>query len=170
MLPEAAAACIYFAAQTADLPPAILMTVLRVEAGREGSHSPNGNGTEDFGPGQINTIWLNDIAKAAGRPVEETKTLLQWDGCFNIRMTAAILRLQINQAHDFWTGVGWYHSRLKAESLAYIQKVVTTARRLFGPDIIPTAKVETAITTEAPTQTGQNLPATPAEPTKKDDK
>ena len=137
MLAEAAAACVYFAAKSAQLPPAILMTVLSVEAGHEGTKSHNKNGTDDFGPGQINTVWLAEVAKAAQRPEAETVRLLQWDGCFNIRATASILRHEIDEAHgDFWTGVGHYHSHLPAESLRYIRQIVATARRLFGPTII----------------------------------
>ncbi|GGF27583.1 hypothetical protein GCM10011611_37000 [Aliidongia dinghuensis] len=142
MLPEAAAACIYLAAEAAKLPPPILMTVLTVEAGHEGTHAHNSNGTEDYGPGQINTVWIGEIAQAIRRSPEETRALLQYDGCFNIRVTATLLRRQINAAGEFWTGVGWYHSRNKAESLRYIRRVIATAKRLFGPEII--AKTPTA--------------------------
>ena len=145
MLPEAAAACIYYAAQTANLPPPILMTVLAVEAGHEGTHSPNSNGTEDYGPGQINTVWVGQIARAIRRSPDDTRALLQYDGCFNIRVTASLLRRQINAAGEFWTGVGWYHSRNKAESLKYIRKVIATAKRLFGPGIIAATPSEAAV-------------------------
>jgi hypothetical protein len=144
MLPEAAAACIYYAAQTASLPPPILMTVLTVEAGHEGTHAHNGNGTEDYGPGQINTVWIDEISRAIRQSPTETRALLQYDGCFNIRVTASLLRRQINAAGEFWTGVGRYHSRSKAESLKYIRKVIATAKRLFGPDIIATTPAEAA--------------------------
>ncbi|HLZ68184.1 MAG TPA: lytic transglycosylase domain-containing protein [Aliidongia sp.] len=146
MLPEAAAACIYFAAQSAALPPPILMTVLTVEAGHEGTHSPNPNGSEDYGPGQINTVWVGEIARTIHQSPEVTRALLQYDGCFNIRVTASLLRRQINAAGEFWTGVGWYHSRSKPESLKYIRKVIQTAKRLFGPQIIATTPVAGAAT------------------------
>jgi hypothetical protein len=138
MLPEAAAACIYLAAQAADLPPPILMTVLTVEAGHEGTHSPNPNGTEDYGPGQINTVWVGEIARTIHQSPDVTRALLRYDGCFNIRVTANLLRRQINAAGEFWTGVGWYHSRSKGESLKYIRQVIATAKRLFGPEVIAT--------------------------------
>ena len=92
MLPEAAAACIYLAAQAANLPPPILMTVLTVEAGHEGTHSPNSNGSEDYGPGQINTVWVDEIARTIHQSPETTRALLRYDGCFNIRVTANLLR------------------------------------------------------------------------------
>jgi len=146
MLPEAAAACIYLAAQAANLPPPILMTVLTVEAGHEGTHSPNSNGSEDYGPGQINTVWVDEIARTIHQSPETTRALLRYDGCFNIRVTANLLRRQINAAGEFWTGVGWYHSRSKAESLKYIRKVIATAKRLFGPEIIATTPLPAATT------------------------
>lgn len=137
MLAAAASVCIYLAAQASRLPPAILMTVLTVEGGREGTKSHNTNGTDDFGPGQINTIWLPAVAAAARRTPEEAERLLQWDGCFNIRVTAAILRHEIDAAGgDFWAGVGNYHSHEPQEHLSYLRKVVATAKRLFGPGVI----------------------------------
>jgi hypothetical protein len=139
VLPGAAAACLYLAAQAADLPPPILMTVLVVEGGREGTHSPNANGSEDYGPGQINTVWVAEIARALRQSPEATRALLRDDGCFNIRATAQLLRRQIDAAGEFWAGVGWYHSRTKAEGLRYLRRVVSTARRLFGPGIIAAA-------------------------------
>ena len=144
MLPEAAAACIFYAAQAANLPPPILMTVLTVEAGHEGTHSPNPNGSEDYGPGQINTVWVGEIARAIHQSPETTRALLQYDGCFNIRVTATLLRRQIDEAGEFWAGVGRYHSRTRAESLKYIRKVIATAKRLFGPGIIAATPVPAA--------------------------
>jgi len=154
MLPEAAAACIYLAAQAADLPPPILMTVLTVEAGHEGTHSPNSNGTEDYGPGQINTVWVDQIARTIHETPDVTRALLRYDGCFNIRVTATLLRRQINAAGEFWTGVGWYHSRSKAESLKYIRRVIATAKRLFGPDVIPPTNAAPSTTAAAAPRPG----------------
>jgi hypothetical protein len=146
MLPEVAAACIYAAAQTANLPPPILMTVLTVEAGHEGTRSHNTNGSEDYGPGQINTVWIDQIARQIHQSPEATRALLQYDGCFNINATATLLRRQIDAAGEFWTGVGWYHSRTKGESLKYIRKVITAAKRLFGPGIIAATPLPAAAT------------------------
>ena len=137
MLAQAVAVCLSFAAHNSHLSPQIIMTILTVEGGREGSKSHNTNGTDDFGPGQINTVWLDAVAKASGHSVDEAAHMLQWDGCFNIRTTAAILRYQIDAANgDFWAGVGNYHSREPTEHMIYLRKVVETAQRLFGPEII----------------------------------
>jgi hypothetical protein len=136
MLAQTAASCILFAASANHLPPAIVMSILTVEGGREGTRAHDTNGTDDLGPGQINTIWIAEVAKAAQTTPAQAESMLQWDGCFNIRTSAAILRHEIDAAAgDFWTGVGHYHSHEPVESLSYIKKVVAAARRLFGPGV-----------------------------------
>ncbi|HLY57904.1 MAG TPA: lytic transglycosylase domain-containing protein [Stellaceae bacterium] len=136
MLAQAIVACIVTAASAQHLPPAIVASILAVEGGQEGSRVPDADGSADLGPGQINTIWIGEVAKASGQTAARAELKLQWDGCFNIRVSAAILRHEINAAGgDFWTGVGHYHSHDPAESLAYQKKVVAAAARLFGPKI-----------------------------------
>jgi len=133
MLAPLFASCLHIAAIRSHLPPAIIMSVLDVEAGRVGSKSHNENGTDDFGPGQINSVWVPEIAKTIGQPTDIAQQLLQWDGCFNIRVTAAILRYQINAAGgNFWQGVAFYHSHAPVEGAIYVQKVVAAARSRFG--------------------------------------
>jgi hypothetical protein len=136
MLSQAAAACIAMAASTQHLPPAIIVSILTVEGGTEGSRVADPDGSADLGPGQINTSWIPEVAHASGHSLDETAQMLQWDGCFNIRAAAAILRHEIaTSGGDFWTGVGHYHSHDPAESLSYIRKIVAAARRLFGPSV-----------------------------------
>jgi hypothetical protein len=81
---------------------------------------------------------MPQIARQIHRSPEATRALLQYDGCFNINVTADLLRRQIDAAGEFWTGVGWYHPRTKSESLKYIRKVIVTAKRLFGAQVIAT--------------------------------
>jgi hypothetical protein len=136
MLAEAAAACIAMAASTERLPQPIIVSILAVEGGRTGTRSHDGDGSDDLGPAQVNTIWLDEVAKASGRTRAEAEHLLQWDGCFNVRVSAAILRHEIDAAGgDFWAGVGHYHSHDPAESLGYVRKVVAALRRMFGPQV-----------------------------------
>jgi hypothetical protein len=136
MLLEAAAACIALAASSEKLPPAILVSILAVEGGRAGTRSHDDNGTDDLGPAQINTVWLDEVARAAGLSRAEAEHRLQWDGCFNVRVAAAILRHEVAAAGgDFWTGVGHYHSHDPAESLNYQRKIVAALRRLFGSQV-----------------------------------
>jgi hypothetical protein len=136
MLAPAVAACIQFAAATQHLPPSILAIILDVEGGQVGTASPNTDGSHDLGPAQINTFWIDEVAKAASRTKEQAAALLQWNGCFNIRVEAAILRYEINHAGgNFWAGVMHYHSHDPAEATRYLDRVVGTAIRLYGPGI-----------------------------------
>lgn len=136
MLPQAAAACIVMAASVQHLPPAIIVSILAVEGGTEGSRTLDADGSSDLGPAQVNTLWIAEVAKASRQSPAAAALKLQWDGCFNIRVAAAILRHEINDAQgDFWTGVGHYHSHLPRESVAYQQQVQAAALRLFGPQI-----------------------------------
>ena len=136
MLAQTVAACIVTAATAYHLPPAIIASVLAVEGGIEGSRVHDANGTDDLGPAQINSIWIDAVAKAAQTSPEEAEHRLQWDGCFNIRVSAAILRHEIDAAGGaFWTGVGHYHSHEPDEARRYVDQVVAAARRLFGPRV-----------------------------------
>ncbi len=53
--------CINEAAVTYSVPASLIISVLSVEGGEVGMASPNSNGTFDYGPMQINTIWLDKI-------------------------------------------------------------------------------------------------------------
>jgi len=72
--------CINQAATTYHVPATLILAVLAVENGANGSASPNRNGTFDFGPMQINSIWLSQI-----RLYGYTQHQLQYDPCVNVR-------------------------------------------------------------------------------------
>jgi hypothetical protein len=133
---DTTAHCVAAAAAVYRLPPAIIASILAVEGGQAGTRSRDADGSEDLGPAQINTVWLDEVAKAAGITRAEADRRLQWDGCFNIRVSGAILRHEIDAAGgDFWQGVGHYHSHVPAESFSYVKRVVAAARALFGSRI-----------------------------------
>jgi hypothetical protein len=54
--------CINQAAVTFYVPATVILSVLAVENGTVGMAKRNTNGTYDFGPMQINSIWLNKIS------------------------------------------------------------------------------------------------------------
>jgi hypothetical protein len=102
---EVPAICIAYAAAAFEVPPPLIITILKSEGGRVGVEGRNSNGTFDIGPGRINSIWLpvlhlHGIERAAVRD----------DGCLNVWVTTWILRLGINSANSYWRGVGRYHS------------------------------------------------------------
>ena len=92
---DTTAHCVAAAAAVYRLPPAIIASILAVEGGQAGTRSRDADGSEDLGPAQINTVWLDEVAKAAGITRAEADRRLQWDGCFNIRVSGAILRHEI---------------------------------------------------------------------------
>jgi hypothetical protein len=63
------AACLMLAAQTYQVPPAVLVGIHQVEGGTAGQAvGPNDNGSYDLGPMQINTIWIPLLAEKWGVP------------------------------------------------------------------------------------------------------
>lgn len=113
-------ACMVQAASDYALPLRGLIAVWLTEGGRLGTESRNHNGTTDYGPMQINTVWANRLQTNFG----VTRQILTYDFCWSVRAGAYILRYEINQAGgSFWDGVGHYHSRTPQYKFAYIQRV-----------------------------------------------
>lgn len=110
--------CINHAAITYNVPAALIISVLAVESGEVGMASPNKNGTYDYGPMQINTIWLERI-----RPYGYTREKIQFDPCANVMVGTWILSMNIADASDLWRGVGGYHSYTPHLNHAYGYKV-----------------------------------------------
>lgn len=116
--------CINQAAVTYYVPAQVIISVLAVEGGNVGTASPNKNGTYDFGPMQINSTWLPQIA-----PYGYTQKQLQYDPCVNVMVGAWILSNRISETvaaskGDYWTGVAGYHSRTPYYNQRYQTKVL----------------------------------------------
>jgi hypothetical protein len=139
MLNQVAAVCIHAAAQMYALPPPIIEAVLAVEGGRRGTVSRNADGSEDLGPAQINTFWLPTLARQYAVPPEEIRHFLIYDDCFNVAISAWILRSEIDRSGDFWAGVSRYHSRTPQRAEAYLRKIVAKIVELFGPGVFSAA-------------------------------
>ncbi|WP_174472642.1 lytic transglycosylase domain-containing protein [Azospirillum melinis] len=123
--------CLDMAAVEWQVPADALRLILAVEQGTPGACSANSNGTKDCGPGQINSIWFPVIA--AGRvPPEVVQQALTFDPCYNIRVTAWILRREIDAVgwENFWTAVGNYHSRTPEFHARYLRRVIEAAKSL----------------------------------------
>jgi hypothetical protein len=97
--------CVAYAAAAFELPPSLILAVLKSEGGRVGMQRRNENGTDDLGPGMVNSIWL-PVLKEHGID----RASLRDDGCLNAWVTTWILRLGINSAQSYWRGVGRYNS------------------------------------------------------------
>ena len=123
--------CLSAAAEAHHLPPALLMILLKVEGGQLGRISQNGNGTQDIGPMQVNTIWVPKIA-AHWRTTAPLAFLALRDSlCANLEGGAWILRRALDEARgDVWDGVAIYHSHQPQHQQAYLRKVLGWTLRL----------------------------------------
>ena len=123
-------ACVVSAANTYQVPPAIILSVLKVEGGQPGKTSKNKDKSIDIGPMQINSIHLNEL-KSSGITFEKLKN----DGCLNVHIGAYYIRkAQINRGllnpfsinadpATFWKSVGDYNSRTPKFNEVYKFKV-----------------------------------------------
>ena len=110
--------CINQAAIAYHVPATLILSVLAVEGGAVGLASANKNGTVDYGPMQINSIWLSKI-----RLYGYTQHQLQYDPCVNVKVGAWILSQNIANAATTWRGVGSYHSHTAILNQQYQTKV-----------------------------------------------
>lgn len=125
-------ACMALVASIYGLPPRVLPSIHAVEGGRPGTVSRNGNGTEDLGVMQVNTIWLPALSAYTGLPQTVLRQRLVGEACFNIAAAGAIMRLYLDQAGgNLMQAVGNYHSHTPPLHRAYQDRVMAAARRLF---------------------------------------
>ena len=110
--------CINQAAVAYHVPAALIISVLGTEGGKVGSAILNTNGTYDYGPMQINSIWLEQL-----KPYGITKEQLQYEPCMNVCVGAWILSTRIAGSKELWRGVASYHSYCLPENLRYQTKV-----------------------------------------------
>lgn len=109
--------CINEAALRYHVPAALIVSVMQVEKGRNGSASQNKNGTSDLGVMQVNTSWLPALKKAG-----YTREKVQFDPCINISVATWILARSIAKKEG-WQGVGTYHSATPIYNKIYREKV-----------------------------------------------
>lgn len=122
------AACIMLAAQTYDVPPALLVGIYKAEGGKVGQQVKNTNGTYDLGPMQINTLWIPELANEWG--ISE-KTAHEWvrdDACTNAKVAAWILRGHINETQSLTQALQHYHSRTPKYGEKYKKRVLDLMR------------------------------------------
>ncbi len=124
------AACLFLAAQTYSIPPAVLVGIYQVEGGQVGQQvGPNNNGSYDLGPMQINTTWLPDLAEQWGVSQATAKKWVKDDPCTNVGVAAWILRQQLDETHNLSQAIAYYHSRTPRFGQAYKHRVITSMSR-----------------------------------------
>ncbi len=117
--------CINQAAITYQIPANLLISVLKVEGGRVGLAKRNTNGSYDYGPMQINSIWLPTLAVHG-----YTREKLQYDPCANMWVGTWILSKKMAEASNLWRGVANYHSYTDEKNITYQYKVWTMYQRI----------------------------------------
>ena len=100
--------CSITAAIKYEIPANIVLAVAEKEGGRPGQRVLNSsNGTYDYGPMQINTAYLQDLAK-----YDITADDVAAPGCYSFDLAAWRIRGHIlNDSGDLWTRAANYHSR-----------------------------------------------------------
>lgn len=127
-------ACMALVAQVYALPPRVLPSIQAVEGGGIGVVHHNTDGSDDLGLMQVNTRWLQPLARISRLPPDAVRQRLLQDGCFNIAAAGVILRLYLNEAgQDLLRAIGFYHSHTPTLSSAYQARVLAAARALFRP-------------------------------------
>mgnify|MGYP003624248281 CR=1 FL=1 len=124
MFTEMLASCLVLAAQTYNVPPAVLYGIYKVEGGKVGMANLNTNGSYDLGPMQINTIWLGELTKFWR--VNE-RTAIHWlknDECTNVGVAAWILKSHLDETGSLPKAIAHYHSRTPKIGEAYRKRVV----------------------------------------------
>jgi hypothetical protein len=125
-------ACMAAAAAFYHLPPRVLPSIQAVEGGQPGLVQMNTNQTADLGVMQVNTIWVQPLARYTQLTPLAVMDRLKNDSCFNIATAAAIMRYYLTEAHgDLMVAIGYYHSHTPTLGEEYRQKVIAAAMAMF---------------------------------------
>jgi len=128
--------CMLAVSTALSLPPRVLPAIQAVEGGRVGFARMNTNGSEDLGLMQVNTLWLPVLARHTGLSQDAVRNRLVHDGCFNIAVAGAIMRLYLRESQgNLLAAVGNYHSHTPLRHQAYRERVIGAAVKMFekGP-------------------------------------
>ena len=82
---------------------------------------------------RVNTRWVQPLAWQAGMAPAVAERRLLIDGCFDIAVAGAIVRIYLNQARrNRLRAVGYYNSPTPLVVQAYEVRVLHAVTRLFG--------------------------------------
>ncbi len=127
---QALAACLLAAANTYQVPPAVMIGIMQAEGGHVGQAvGPNINGTYDLGPMQVNTRWIPQLAGLWHVSAPVAKSWVRNDGCVNVHVAAWILKQKIAETNSLYLGIAHYHSATPSEGFRYASRVVTIMDR-----------------------------------------
>lgn len=126
---HALASCLMLAAANYQVPAAVLVGIYKVEGGKVGQEVGNKNGSYDLGPMQINTIWMDELAKYWGVPKSTARRLVRDDACTNMGVAAWILRRHLQETGNLATAIAHYHSRTPFHGGKYRRKVIMAMQK-----------------------------------------
>ncbi|MFA5040572.1 MAG: lytic transglycosylase domain-containing protein [Bdellovibrionales bacterium] len=127
---QAFATCILLAANTYNVPAAVMIGIMHVEGGRVGQEvGPNRNGTYDLGPMQVNTRWLPMLQKSWNVNAVTARSWVRDNGCVNVHVAAWILRQKMEDTGSLWGGIAAYHSSTPKHGIPYANKVIAVMDR-----------------------------------------
>lgn len=126
-------ACVETAAWRYQVPTRIVLAVMRVENGAPQASHANTNGTDDYGPMQINSIWGRALAKRGPASAEAVRRALQKHPCYNIAVGTWLLASHLDGVRPgdprFWTRLARYHSRTAKHAKTWQSTVKGVLRR-----------------------------------------
>jgi hypothetical protein len=126
-------ACLAFISHFYHLPPRVLPSIQMVEGGQVGLVQSNTDGSADLGVMQINTRWIEPLARHTGLAESLVRHRLIHEPCFNIATAGAIMRIYLlEESGNLLRAVGDYHSHTPALNRSYQAKVLGAAQVLFG--------------------------------------
>lgn len=107
--------CSIQAANRYGIPASVMLAVASQEGGRPWQTVMNTNGTIDYGPMQINTVWLADLRKYGIIPNDVQA------GCYPYYLAAWRLyqHLKKDKSGDFWQKIANYHSYTPEYNFSY---------------------------------------------------
>lgn len=110
--------CINQAAIAYHVPATLIVSVLMTEGGKLGTAKLNKNGSYDYGPMQINTVWINRLKK-----YNVSLDDIQFNPCKNVMVGTWILGQRIADTGNLPYGIGSYNSYSLSQNYHYRSKV-----------------------------------------------
>jgi hypothetical protein len=124
--------CMVLVSSAYHLPPRVLPSIQAVEGGGNGVVHRNGDGSEDLGVMQINTVWLPALSHLTHLTEADIRGRLLDRPCFNIAAAGLILRVYLTETQgDLLRAVGDYHSHTQGLNQAYQGRVLRSASLMF---------------------------------------
>jgi hypothetical protein len=127
--------CVVATLSRYQLPPPLLVGLIAKEAGRVGTARKNDNGSYDYGPAQVNSIWLKPLAR-----YKVSAKDLQWNACMNIWVSAWIMRRCLNKfSQNAWMAIGCYNTGENPKTASHVRRMyqyagdVQIKSRRYGP-------------------------------------